>query len=292
MIDLKKFKYFTISALAFGTWRIGGGYWYSSHGKDNQWKEAIRTAIENGITTLDTAEMYGNGHAEELIGEVIKDFHRDELFIISKVWPNHASFDDTIKSAKESSRRLGTYIDLYLLHFPSRVPICDTIRAFEKLVDDGVIRYYGVSNFDYPKIQKIYECSRKYEISAVENHYSLISREDEKDVIPFIKKNNLLYLAYTPLENGIFNNNTFLDSIGKKYEKSAIQVALNWYISINNLIPIVKASSKEHVIEDAKSMGWRLSNEDWNAIDQHFKTKNYFIHKIESRVKSLRPWSS
>lgn len=291
MEDVKRFKYFTISALGFGTWRIGGGYWYASHSKDAQWLEAIKTAIEYGITTIDTAEMYGNGHAEELVGEAIKDYPRDKLFIISKVWPSNASYDNVIKSAKNSSKRLGTYIDLYLLHFPSRVPICETIKAFEKLVDDGVIRFYGLSNFDLPKLQEAMECTRKYEIVAVENHYSLLSREDEETVIPFAKKNNMVYLAYTPLENGAFNNDEFLSSIGKKYNKNAIQTALNWYISLDNVIPLVKASRKEHVIEDSQAMGWRLSREDWEAIDRHFR-RGHILKKLESTIKGLKIWSS
>lgn len=292
MEDVKKFKYFTISSLGFGTWRIGGGYWYASHSKDAQWVEAIKTAIEYGITTIDTAEMYGNGHAEELVGEAIKDYPRDKLFIISKVWPSNASYDNVIKSAKNSSKRLGTYIDLYLLHFPSRVPICETIRAFEKLADEGVIRFYGLSNFDLPKLQEAMECVKKYEIVAIENHYSLLSRKDEETVIPFAKKNGMLYLAYTPLENGALTNDEFLSKIGKKYNKSATQVALNWYISIDNVVPLVKASKKEHVIEDAQAMGWRLSQDDWKAIDEHFRKESHFLKKLESTIRGLKIWSS
>ncbi|AAK42889.1 aldo/keto reductase [Saccharolobus solfataricus] len=292
MEDVKKFKYFTVSPLAFGTWRIGGGYWYSSHDRDNEWVGAIRRAIELGLRVIDTAEMYGNGHAEELVGEAIKEFSREELFIVSKVWPSHADYDNVIKSAKNSSRRLGTYIDLYLLHAPSRVPICKTIRAFEKLVDDGVIRFFGLSNFDVDQIESARECVSKYEIVAIQNHYSLLSRSDERRALAYAEKNGLMYMAYTPLENGILARNEFLANIGKKYNKTATQVALNWYITgKNSLIPIVKASKIPHIEENAGAMGWRLSEEDWRAIDEHFREKSYFLDKFVSSLKSMRPWS-
>lgn len=211
---------------------------------------------------------------------------------MSKVWPSHADYDNVIKSAKNSSRRLGTYIDLYLLHAPSRVPICKTIRAFEKLVDDGVIRFFGLSNFDVDQIESARECVSKYEIVAIQNHYSLLSRSDERRALAYAEKNGLMYMAYTPLENGILARNEFLANIGKKYNKTATQVALNWYITgKNSLIPIVKASKIPHIEENAGAMGWRLSEEDWRAIDEHFREKSYFLDKFVSSLKSMRPWS-
>ncbi|WP_338598345.1 aldo/keto reductase [Sulfolobus tengchongensis] len=291
MNDVKKFKYFTVSSLAFGTWRIGGGYWYASHSMDNQWVSAIKRAIELGIRVIDTAEMYGNGHAEELVGEAIKEFSREDLFIVSKVWPSHADYDNVIKSAKNSSKRIGSYIDLYLLHAPSRVPICKTIKAFERLVDDGVIRFFGLSNFDVDGIERAVECSSKYDIVAIQNHYSLLNRDDERKALSYAEQNGLMYMAYTPLENSTLSSNEFLANIGKKYGKTATQVALNWYISRNNVIPIVKATKIPHVEENAGAMGWRLSEEDWKAIDAHFREKSYFLDKLISSLKSIRPWT-
>lgn len=291
IMDVKKFKYFTVSSLAFGTWRIGGGYWYASHDKDKEWINAIKRAIELGIRVIDTAEMYGNGHAEELVGEAIKGFNREEIFIVSKVWPSHADYDNVIKSAKNSFKRLNTHIDLYLLHAPSRVPICKTMKAFEKLVDEGIIRFFGLSNFDVEGIENAKDCLSKYEIVAIQNHYSLLYREDERKALAYAERNGLMYMAYTPLENGILAKNEFLANIGKKYGKTATQTALNWYICRNNLIPIVKASKISHVEENAGAMGWRLSEEDWRAIDEHFREKSYFLDKIVSTLKSMRPWS-
>jgi len=288
--DYKSFKFGKVSAIAFGTWRIGGGYWREDRSKDKEWIHCIRRGIELGITTIDTAEMYGGGHAEELVGEAIKGFPRDELFIVTKLWPSHSSYDDAIKSAKNSSKRLGTYIDLYLLHFPpSKSKLCEVMNAFEKLVDEGVIRYFGLSNFDVNGIRDAMECLKKYEIVAIQNHYSLLHREDEQDVIPFTKSKGMLYMAYTPLENGVLANNNFLAEVGRKYNKTAVQVALNWYVKIDNVVPIVKASKVEHVEENAGGMGWRMSDEDWIRISEHFSKKSYLKEKIISFIKGLRP---
>ncbi|MBB5253655.1 aldo/keto reductase [Sulfurisphaera ohwakuensis] len=267
---MKKFKWFSISPLALGTWGMGGGYWSADYSNDENDIKAIVKAIELGITAIDTAEMYGNGHAEELVGKAIKNFKREELFIITKVWPNHAKYEDVIKSAIASSKRLGTYIDLYFLHWPSNVPICETIKAFEDLVDKGVIRYFGLSNFKWKEIEKASECVKKYEIVAVENHYSLWDRGDE-ETLEYANKKGLLYLAYTPIEKGRIKNDKFLSEIAKKYNKTPIQVALNWYIKIPSLVPIVKSSNISHIEENVGALGWELSDEDWKKINEHFK---------------------
>lgn len=267
---MKKFKWFSISDIALGTWGMGGGFWRTDTSNDENDLKAIRKAIELGITTIDTAEMYGNGHAEELVGEAIKEYKRDELFIITKVWPNHAKYDDTIKSAINSSKRLGTYIDLYLLHWPSDVEICETIQAFEELVDRGIIRYFGLSNFKWRDIEKATLCTKKYEIVAVENHYSLWDRSDE-ETLKYTQRKGLLYLSYTPIEKGKLSKDEVLREIGKKYNKTALQVAINWYIQIPNLVPIIKASNIKHLEEDAGGLGWKLTEEDWIKISQSYK---------------------
>jgi diketogulonate reductase-like aldo/keto reductase len=261
-----------VSVIGMGTWGIGGGYWSPDYNGDDDWVKVLRRGIELGITLIDTAEMYGGGHSEEVVGKAIRGFPREELFVVSKVWPNHARYDDVIKSARASANRLGTYIDLYLLHWPvPDVPVCETMRAMERLVNDGVIRFFGLSNFDVGGIEEARSCLSKYDIAAVENRYSLLHRVDEASVIPFVQRNGMLYLAYTPIEKGAFANNEFLRGIGKKYGKTAIQVVLNWYVGIDNLVPIPKAGRIEHVEENAGAMGWRLSKDDWESISNHFR---------------------
>jgi Aldo/keto reductases, related to diketogulonate reductase len=260
-----------VSAIGMGTWGIGGGYWSPDYSGDDEWVRVLREGIGLGMTLIDTAEMYGGGHTEEIVGRSIKEFPREELFIVSKVWPNHARYDDVLRSARASANRLGTYIDLYLLHWPAPdVPICETMRAMERLVDDGVIRFFGLSNFDVNGIEEARSCLSKYDVAAVENRYSLLHRVDESSVIPYVQRNGMLYLAYTPIEKGAFSNNEFLMGIGKKYGKTAIQVVLNWYVGIDNLVPIPKAGRVEHVRENAGAMGWRLSRDDWELISNHF----------------------
>lgn len=263
-----------VSSLGMGTWGIGGGYWIPDYSRDREWVEALRLGVELGITLIDTAEMYGGGHAEEIVGIAIRGFERENIFIVSKVWPTNASYENVLKSAKASSKRLGTYIDLYLLHWPSdAVPICETIKAFEKLVDEGIIRFYGLSNFSVKGIEEARSCSKKYDVVAVQNHFSLLHRYDEKDVIPYAQREGLLYMAYTPLEKGELAKNSSLADIGKRYGRTAAQVALNWLICIDNVVPIPKASSIEHVKENAGAMGWRLSKEDWLKISKLFEPR-------------------
>lgn len=270
--DLKCFKSFgCVSSLGLGTWEIGGGYWSPDYSRDSEWIEVIRRAVELGVTLIDTAEMYGGGHAEELIGRAIAGFKRDELFIVTKVWPSNASYESVLKSARASVGRLGTYIDLYLLHWPSKtISICETVRAFEKLVDDGLIRFYGLSNFDVGGIEEARSCSRKYDVVAIQNRFSLLYRADEHSVIPYSQREGLMYMAYTPIEKGSLSKDEFLWEVGRRYGRTAIQVALNWLICIDNVVPIPKTSRMEHLVENVGSMGWRLSKEDWISISKRY----------------------
>ncbi|MEZ0289505.1 MAG: aldo/keto reductase [Sulfolobales archaeon] len=260
-----------VSALGLGTWEIGGGAWSPDYSRDRESIEALKRGIELGITLIDTAEMYGGGHSEEIVGRAVRDFSREELFIVTKVWPSNASYDSVLRSARASMRRLETYIDLYLLHWPSEsVPICETIKAFERLVDEGVIRFYGLSNFSVEGVEEARYCSKKYDVVAIQNRYSLYYRRDERDVIPYAQREGLMYMAYTPLEKGVVARDSFLREIGEKYGKTAVQVALNWMISIDNVVPIPKSSRVEHVEEIAGSLGWRLDETDLKRISERY----------------------
>jgi len=153
-----------------------------------------------------------------------------------------------LRSATASSKRLGTYIDLYLLHWPSYVaPVCETIRAFEKLIDSSVIRFYRLTNFSLKGIEEANICAKKYDIATPQNHYSLLHRDDERDVIPYVQRENLLYMAYTTLEKGQLTRNPILMDIGRKYGKTASQVALIRLICIDNIVLIPKASNIDHL---------------------------------------------
>ncbi|MFN3803550.1 MAG: aldo/keto reductase [Pyrobaculum sp.] len=255
-----------VSAIGLGTWGMGGGLWTVDSSRDSIWIEAIRYAIERGLRLVDTAEMYGGGHTEELVGLAIRGFPREELYVVTKVWPNHARFDDVIKSAGASAKRLGTYIDLYLLHWPSDVaPICETIRAFEVLTDRGVIRHFGVSNFTLRQLQEAESCVKRYEIAAVQNRYSLYYRQDERDLIPYVLSSGMMYMAYTPLEKGVLAKDPRLVEMGKKYGATAVQMALAWYVK-RGIVPIPKAERKDHIDEIAGALKIDLSDEDFRHM--------------------------
>ncbi|CCC81486.1 aldo/keto reductase [Thermoproteus tenax] len=261
-----------VSAIGMGTWGMGGGFWTPDHSQDRAWVEALKLGIELGMTLIDTAEMYGGGHSEELVGEAIKGHKREDVFIVTKVWPNHAKYEEALRSIQASVKRLGTYADLILLHWPSdSVPICETVRAFEEAIDRGLTRFWGLSNFDVRGIEEARQCAKRYDIAAIENRYSLKYRADEASVIPYAQREGLLYLAYTPIEKGALASDTLLIELGRKYGKTPIQIALNWYIKLEPVVPIPKAGSVAHVQENAGAMGWRLSEDDWRRISEHFK---------------------
>ncbi|ASJ00593.1 aldo/keto reductase [Thermococcus gorgonarius] len=262
--DLKRIGDDKVTAIGMGTWGIGG-YESPDYSRDRESIEVLRYGLELGINLIDTAEFYAAGHSEELVGEAIKDFEREEIFIISKVWPTHFGYSEAKKAARASAKRLGTYIDLYLLHWPvdDFGKIEETLHALEELVDEGLIRYIGVSNFDLELLKRSQEAMRKYEVVANEVKYSLKDRWPETSgLLDYMKKEKMALIAYTPLEKGTLAKNECLAEIGKAYGKTAAQVALNYLIWEENVVAIPKAGSKAHLEENFGAMGWRLSKED------------------------------
>jgi len=262
--DVKRIGDDKVTAIGMGTWGIGGKE-NPDYSRDKESVEVLKHGLELGINLIDTAEFYGAGHSEELVGKAIKGFEREELFIISKLWPTHFSYSEAKKAARASVRRLGTYIDLYLLHWPGESwrKMEETLHALEELVDEGLIRYIGVSNFDLELLRRSQEAMRKYEIAANEVKYSLRDRWPETSgLLDYMKGERIALIAYTPLEKGVLARNECLAGIGGRYDKTAAQVALNYLIWEDNVIAIPKASRKEHVEENSGAMGWRLSGED------------------------------
>ncbi|NJE42351.1 aldo/keto reductase [Thermococcus sp. GR6] len=262
--DLKRIGSDRVTAIGIGTWGIGG-YESPDYSRDKESIEALKHGLELGINLIDTAEFYGAGHSEELVREAIREFERDDIFIISKVWPTHFGYESAKKAARASARRLGTHIDLYLLHWPSDSfeKIRETLHALEELVDEGLIRYIGVSNFDLELLKRSQEVMKKYEIVANEVKYSLRDRWPETSgLLDYMKKEKIALIAYTPLEKGSLARNECLAKIGERYGKTAAQVALNYLIWEDNVIAIPKAGSKAHLEENFGAMGWRLSKED------------------------------
>jgi diketogulonate reductase-like aldo/keto reductase len=250
-----------IDVLGFGTWRIGGGETADLSNDESNIK-ALKKAFELGYRLIDTAEYYAAGHTEELIGKALKHFERDDFFITSKVWPNHLHSQDVIRACEGSLRRLQVKcIDLYLIHWPNpQIPIKETVSALEKLVDDGKIKYIGVSNFSAQELKEAMECTSKHRIVANQVRYSLLDKNPEVDLLPFAKENNVRIIAYTPLEKGHIRI-PLLRDLSSKYAKTENQIALNYLICKESL-PIPKALHEEHMIENLGAVGWRLSSED------------------------------
>lgn len=224
--------------------------------------------MEKGIRLIDTAEMYGGGHAEELVGLALRGVERDEVFVITKVPPEKARRGTAVKAALASSRRLGTYIDLYLLHWPSlKRKTCEAIWALEEVVERGLARFFGVSNFTLDQLVEAEQCVRKHEVAAVENYYSLAYRRDEGDVIPYALARGIMYIAYTPLEKGALARDPRLVDVGKRVGATAVQVALAWYRR-KGVVPIPKAEKKEHIDEIAGAMKLELDDATFELVSR------------------------
>lgn len=235
---------------------------------------ALRKGIELGINLIDTAEIY---ETENLVAEAIKDFKRDGLFIATKVWPTHLRYDDVLKAAERSLKRLGcSYIDLYQIHFPNpRIPLEETMRAMNRLVDEGKVRYIGVSNFSLEQLKKAQEASSRHEIVSIQVEYSLLERRVEKSLLPYCEDNKIAILAYRPLAHGKLVKvpeelKKVIEEIGIKHGgKTPAQIALNWLITKSRMVfPIPRASKPERIIENVGATGWRLVDDDMEKLER------------------------
>ena len=270
-----------IPILGLGTWQMGGRLQASSvHDKEEI--EAIKTGIQLGLTHIDTAELYGAGHAEELVAQAIKlsKVPRKNLFITSKVMSQHLQHDAVLAACKKSLARLQTdYLDLYLVHHPNLgIPITETMRAMNELVDQNLVRFIGVSNFSVADLQEAQKYS-KHKIVANQIEYSLLAQEIgrftrkmDSEIIPYCQQHGIKVVAWRPLAYGLLAKPGFpaLDAIAKKYGKTQGQVALNWIIS-KNILVLVKATKPEHIKENIGAMGWRLSEEDIVTLELGFE---------------------
>ena len=269
-----------IPVLGLGTWEIGGRMSRDTS-YDAEGIAAIRGAIELGYTHIDTAEMYGAGHCEELVGLAINDFDRKSLFITTKVLPEHLLYKELLKAAEGSLKRLKTdYIDLYLIHIPNpRIPIKETMQAMDLLVRQKKIRFIGVSNFS---IEQLKEAQKYTENKIVNNQieYNLLTRHSgmynvniESKIIPYCQDNDIIITAWKPLVKGILfrERNKLLEELSEKYNKTLSQIAINWLISKKNIVTIPKSTNTEHLKENLGALGWKLAEEDMTLLDEEFR---------------------
>lgn len=257
--------------LGIGTWYMGD----SQRAREEEIK-SIRYAIDNGVTTIDTAEMYGNGRSELLVGEAIKGYDREKLFIISKVLPSNAGRGRIFQACEKILERLGTdYLDLYLLHWRGMIPFEETIECMEELVRRGKIRRWGVSNMDIDDMEEIVNLSEGENCRVNQVLYHLGSRGIEYSLKPFTDRNNIATIAYCPLAQGGRLRGQLLESetvkkIAAKHKITPMQVLLCFVLSQNNMLAIPKASKLEHMKQNIECLKIKLDNDDLRALDKAF----------------------
>src|SRR5262245_11915086 len=257
---------------------IGQGTWHMGDSRRARAAEveALRAGLILGMTHLDTAEIYGNGGAEEVIAEALQGRKRAEIFLVSKVAPHHATYKGTIAAAEQSLRRLRTeYLDLYLLHWPGRHPISDTMRAMEDLVAAGKIRFLGVSNFSVEDLREAMAALSRQRIAANQVLYNLGSRGIERDLIPFCDAEGIAVVGYTPFGDwprAGSEGQRVLQEVGRRHGKTPHQVALRFLTRTPGLFAIPKASDVTHVRENAGAGNFQLSPDDTELIDRAFPT--------------------
>jgi diketogulonate reductase-like aldo/keto reductase len=258
-----------VPVIGQGTWGLGGGM-HADYSQDERAREVIRTAIELGYTHIDTAEMYGGGHTEELVGQVIRSFQREDLFITSKVWQVTLEYEDTLSSLEASLRRLGTdYLDLYLIHRPNRdIPLEETFEALNKLVRQGKIRHLGVSNFNLEQLKRARNLSDT-PLATNQVPYNLHNREYVKNgVLEYCQANNILLTAYSPIQRGHLAHDPSLQEIAEKLAATPPQVALGWLIQQEGVIALPMSTRKEHLIENLGALDLKLPEEDIKMLNR------------------------
>ena len=267
-----------VPEVGLGVWKYSGGV------------EPLRRAIELGAFLIDTAEIYGT---EDVVGQAIKGM-RERVFLATKVSPDHLRYDDVLRAAEASLRRLETnWIDLYQIHWPNwSVPIQETMSAMETLVDRGLVRYIGVSNFSLDQLRGAQAVMRKYPIVANQVLYNLNRREIERDMLPYCLMQQITIIAYTPLDDGRLATRSWfpqnwrmqatpevavymqrmqaLEQVAAHMQKSLAQVALNWCTSRPNVIVIPKSNTLTRIEENCQASSWRLSPVQVQFLDAAF----------------------
>ena len=253
---------FTMPVFGIGTWKMGG-ILNADPKNDEQDRKGLRIALELGVTLIDTADLYGAGHAEELVGVAIKGFDRDKLFIVSKVYKDKLAYDDVIKACRASLERLRTdYLDLYLIHAPNpEIPIKDTFKALDELKEQGLIREIGVSNFTIDELKEAQEAT-KNKIVVNQLHYNL-AYQNLQEAVDYCRTNDIMVMAYRPIERGalIEKEIPVIEDMCKKYGKSRPQIVINWLIS-QGIVTISKMSDPKHLMENLKSIDFTMDKED------------------------------
>ena len=261
----------SVPAIGQGTWKIG-----DRADKREQEIQALRTGIEHGMTLIDTAEMYGDGRSESVVGEAIAPYGREGLFIVSKVLPQNAGRRNMRRSCEESLKRLKTdYLDLYLYHWRGGIPLHETVECLQELKISGLIREWGVSNFNTADMQELEALSSGNNCTAVQDLYHIGSRGTEYSLKPYLKGRGIAFMAYCPLAiNGSLRrgitDNAVLRQIASAHSATVQQIMLAWAVRDGNTIAIPKSSSQQHTTENAQAADIQLTEDELTMLDKEF----------------------
>lgn len=294
----------SVSVIALGAWQFGAREWgYGASYSMADCVEAVKASVEAGVNLIDTAEIYGGGLSEKIVGEAVRQTGR-EVFVASKVFPNHFTYNGVLKACKRSLERLGLKtIDLYQLHFPNPViPLKWTMRAMEDLVKEGKIRYIGVSNFSAKKLREAQEALKREEIASNQIRYNLLYRKVEKELIPYCRKERITVLAYSPLAQGVLTgkyrhtntpknlvrvfggafSSSFLrkvepllnelEKIAANHRALTAQAALAWITSREGLVAIAGAKNRVQALENAKAGDVVLTTDEIKRLSELAET--------------------
>jgi diketogulonate reductase-like aldo/keto reductase len=251
---------------------LGQGTWYLGEDPRRRADEiaALRLGLDLGMTLIDTAEMYGEGGAEELVGEAIAG-RRDEIFLVSKVLPQHATARGTIAACDGSLRRLKTdRIDLYLLHWRGSTPLEQTLDAFGALVKAGKIRHWGVSNFDVADMKELSSLTGGNDVATDQVLDNLTRRGIEWDLLPWCKERQIPVMAYSPVEQGRLLGHPGLHRVADRHRATAAQIALAWVLRTEGVIAIPRARTPAHVRDNRAAVDIRLTSQDIAELDRAF----------------------
>ncbi|MFO7286194.1 MAG: aldo/keto reductase [Gammaproteobacteria bacterium] len=257
---------------------IGQGTWNLEHDDPDEVIAALDAGLDAGMTHIDTAELYGNGRVEEMIAPLVRR-RRDEIFLVSKVLPQNASYEGTREACERTLARLGTdHLDVYLLHWRGRVPLEETFRAFEALQEAGKIRAFGVSNFDVDDLEEAVNLVGEGRIACNQVLYHLNERSIETRVIPWCREHGVAVVAYSPFGSGRFpslrtGGGRVLASIAERRNVSPRQVALAFLVQQGQVFAIPKAANIEHVLDNASAGDLELTRAEMRALDDAFPVK-------------------
>ena len=263
-----------VPALGQGTWHMG-----EDRRRIADEAAAVRLGIELGMTLIDTAEMYGGGGAEEMVARAAEGV-RDDLFIVSKVYPHNASRTGVVAACERSLKRLGTdRIDLYLLHWRGSIPLAETIEGFERLTRDGKIRYHGVSNFDRDDMAEWLALKGGETVAADQVLYNLSHRGPEWDLVPWCRERGIAIMAYTPLGQGRMLGNRGLAEIARRRGATPAQIALAWLLAKPGVTaPVMGASKLSHLDDAVGALQVRLTGEEIACLEEPYQPLTILGH--------------